>query len=440
MNITKKFRGVFYGWWMIIAAIVMNMTVGGVTLYGFTAFYNPIVAEMGWTRAQTALAFSLRSIEGGIIMPIVGLFVDRMGVRKCVFIGLLIIGAAFILMSRLSSLPTFYTAFMLMALGNTMFAGIPQYTAVANWFRRKRSRAMGVLSAGFGISGVMAPVLVFLINRYGWRSSLFGLALGIWAIGLPLSMFMRHRPEPYGLLPDGDKPGDPPVEETGTATAPGRSRYAHLGSSGSSLEEGLTLKEALRTRNFYLLMCFNAFSAIVMSSMSVLVIPHLTSAGVAEGIAAFAVTGITTSSLIGRVGFGSLGDTHNKKLLLVIAVLMRAIGVFIFANIHSAWMIIPFLLMYGPGFGAPIPLVQAIQADCFGTKNFASIRGMMALGHTVFGVTAPLFAGWIYDVQGSYRLAFMIFAVISSLAIPAIMMVKVPAPKKDTVAIEKAAV
>jgi MFS family permease len=109
---------------------------------------------------------------------------------------------------------------------------------------------------------------------------------------------------------------------------------------------------------------------------------------------------------------------------------MKAIGVFLFANIREAWMIIPFLVFYGPGFGGPIPLLFAIQADCFGTKNFASIRGVMAISMTIFGIGAPILAGWIRDTQGSYRLAFTIFSVLVSCAIPIMLMVRLPSREK----------
>jgi MFS family permease len=132
--------------------------------------------------------------------------------------------------------------------------------------------------------------------------------------------------------------------------------------------------------------------------------------------------GITVFSLVGRLGLSWLGDLYSKKKLLILSAALQAVGVFIFANISSAWMIIPFLVFYAPGFGGPIPLLPAIQADYFGTRAFASVRGLMALGYTIPGIIGPWFAGWICDRQGSYKTAFLIYAAMTLLAIPVMMM------------------
>jgi len=242
MTIIKKLRGIFYGWWVVAASSIIFLLVGGTTFYGFTAFFNPIIAEMGWTRAQTSLAFSLRSVEGGIIRPIFGFLIDRVGPRKCIFGGMLVIGVSLILMSRTNSLYSFYSTFLLMALGSSAALGLAEYAVVANWFKRRRSLALGILASGYGLSGVMTPVLVFLIHSYGWRVTMVIAGIATMAIGMPLSLLIRHRPEQYGYLPDGDKPGDK------TSLTPA--------SSGTKLERGiaarkeLSVKQSLGTRTF----------------------------------------------------------------------------------------------------------------------------------------------------------------------------------------------
>jgi len=422
MTFIKKLRETFYGWWIVAASFVLFLVVGGTTIYGFTAFFNPIVAEMGWTRAQTSLAFSLRSIEGGIIRPIFGFIIDRVGPRKCIFAGMLVIGIALILMSRTDSLYYFYGTFLLLALGSTAALGLAEYAAVANWFKRRRSLALGILSAGYGLSGVMTPVLVFLIHSHGWRGTMFIMGIVTLAIGPLLSLFIRHRPEQYGYLPDGDKPGGRvPLSRNSDVIEPG---------DAMAMGKEFSVQQSLRTRTFWLLMLFNLFPSFFLSAMIVHEMPYLISVGISERVAALTMLGITTSSLIGRLGFSWLGDIYDKRHLLAMTGALQTVGMFIFANIHSPWMIIPFLLTYGPGYGARIPLSSAIQADYFGTKSFASLRGLYALGGTIAGITAPLLAGWLYDVQGSYHLAFTIFAILSIFAIPIILTVR---PVQDTI-------
>jgi len=422
MTLIKKLRDIFYGWWVVAASCVIFLFVGGTTFYGFTAFFNPIVDEMGWTRAQTSLAFSLRSIEGGIIRPVFGFLIDRVGPRKCIFGGLLVIGVSLILMSRTDSLYYFYGTFLLMALGASAALGLAEYAAVANWFKRRRSLAMGILASGYGLSGVMAPVLAFLIRTYDWRATMVIMGIATLAIGPPLSLLIKHRPEQYGYLPDGDKPGD-------RVSLSQRSSGIELGRDIAA-EKELSVRQALRTRTFWLLLLFNLFTAFFLSAMTVHEMPFLISVGISEKLAALTMLGITTSSLIGRLGFAWLGDIYDKRRLLAMTCALQTVGMFIFANIHSPWMIVPFLLTYGPGYGATFPLLPAIQADHFGTKTFASLRGLYALGWTISGVAAPLLAGWMYDVRGSYHLAFTLFAILCIFAIPTILAIR---PAQDTI-------
>ncbi|MFH1640048.1 MAG: MFS transporter [Chloroflexota bacterium] len=431
MSVTGKKKGIFYGWWIVVASFLLYMTVGGVSLYGFTAFFNPIIAEMGWTRAQTAFAFSLRSIEGGVTQPFIGFFIDRFGAKKVIFFGIVITAVSFVLMSRISSLPTFYFSFLLLALGHGTGAGIAQYSVIAKWFRRRRALALGIISSGYGPSGLIAPLLVYMIHTYGWRNSLFFIGPAVLAIGIPLAFMIRNKPETYGLLPDGDKIENQVEEPAGTG-ATNHESHSQRSSSGVPEAGGMNLKEAVRTRSFRLLVSFSIFSFFAQAAMTTFVMPVLISVGISENMAALTVTGITLSSVVGRLGFSWLGDIYDKRKLLIISTIMKSLGVFIFINIRAPWMIIPFLVLYGPAFGGTMPLLPAIQADCFGTRSFATLTGLMYLGGVIPGLIAPLFAGWVFDTQGSYHLAFTVFAIIGFIAVPMMMMIRLPVKEART--------
>jgi MFS family permease len=411
-----KLRGIFYGWWILAASFVLYFLSGGTVSYGFAAFFTPINTEMGWSRGETSFGFSLRSVEGGVVQPLVGFVIERFGLRKCIVSGIVVTGIAFFLMSWTSSLLTFYVSVFALAMGSTLGMGIAEQVAIANWFRRRRSFCMGILTTGTGLSGVMTPVMVYLIHAYGWRQSLVILSPLVLVVGLPLSLMIRPRPEPYGYLPDGDKAEDPVGSPASTTAIQSHS----IVSTG----DGLTVRECLRTRTFWLLTISYAFTAFAAQTIQVHAIPFLTDIGVSEDTAALTITGITIISLVGRLGFSWLGDIYDKKRIIIISFAMETAGAFLFANIRSPWMIIPFLLLYSPGFGAPIPLIPAMQADCFGTKSFASIRGLMNLGYAVPAVVGPFLAGWLYDILGSYYLAFTLFAILCGLAIPVVMLAK----------------
>ena len=412
-------RKIFYGWWLVLASFIMFAVGGGLCSYGFSTFFNPIIDEFGWTRTQTSLAFSLRSLEWGLMAPVVGFFIDRFGGRRLVIFGAVLLGASFLMMSRTTSLAFFYGSFLLMALAQGCALSSAQFVIIANWFSRKRTRAMGIISAGFGVSGVMGPVLVWLIAQYGWRDTLVIGGIILWVLGIPLALMMRDHPEPYGYAPDGE------------ALSP--SHHAGITSNGGSVisndieqqqSEGLSVREALRTRTFWLLVAFSCLGGFAMSSINVHVVPFLTSIGISRELAGFTILGITSSSLIGRLGFAWMGDVYDKRHLLAIGRALQFVGVLIFSQISSPWLLIPFLLTYGPGFGGAIPIYAAFTVDYFGLKSYATIRGLLALGWTISGLLGPLLAGWAFDVIGSYRLAFVAFAVLTAFAVPIPLFIK----------------
>ncbi len=423
-------RKIFYGWWIVLASAILHLFGGGAVMYGFTVFFNPIRRTFGWTAAVTSIAFTLQRLESGVLGPVAGFLVDRVGPRKLMLPGWGMLGLGFLLMSRINSLWAFIGAFLLITMGISFASFVVINTVVANWFAKKRSRAMTLVYVGVGAGGILAPLLALSISQFGWRTSLAIGGIALWVIGLPLCLVMRHKPEQYGYLPDGET-GVAIDEPTNVSNLHSLGEIAQP-DSGSSVV-GLTAKAALRTRAFWLLAFAFLFQHIGTSAIFVHVVPYLESVEIPTTAAATVVTGMTLSSLIGRLGFGFLGDFINKRYLVAIALTFQTIGIFIFAfiDIGRVWLIIPFLLTYGPGYGGPYPVRAALQADYFGTRSYGTIYGLISLIGMLGGLLSPVFAGWLFDVTGSYRLAWQLFALVSVPAIPLMLLAKSPRAKQE---------
>jgi MFS family permease len=237
-------------------------------------------------------------------------------------------------------------------------------------------------------------------------------------------MVMRHKPEQYGYLPDGASLAD--RSESAKPASSGSTGETAGGDSGTAT--GLTLRVALRTKAFWLLAFTFFFQFIGASAVMVHLVPYLESVEVSSTLAATVVTGVTISSLIGRLGFGLLGDFANKRYLITVGIALQAIGVLIlsFAGSDKMWLIVLFLLTYAPGFGATVPLRLALLADYFGSRNFGTIMGVMTLISMAGGLASPIIAGWIYDITGSYQLAWQLFALITIPALPLMLLARAP--------------
>ena len=202
---------IFYGWWVVLAASLIHMWGAGTFFYSFTAFFNPVVEEFGWSYAATSFAASLRSVEGGIASPLVGLAVDRYGARRLLFLGSVLSGLGFVFLSRTNSLWSFYLIFVFLSVGSSLLFPIPGWAAVANWFVKHRGKALGLLSAAIGMGGMLIYFVNWLIGCCGWRMTMIIIGIGMWVIGIPCSLMVRHSPEPYGFSPDGRTSPKPPL-------------------------------------------------------------------------------------------------------------------------------------------------------------------------------------------------------------------------------------
>jgi Sugar phosphate permease len=360
-------------------------------------------------------------MEQGFLDPIVGFLVDRLGSRKLMLFGWGVMGLGFLLMSRINSLWAFYGSFALISAGFAFGSFVVLNAAAANWFTRKRSRAMTIIAAGFGPSGALVPLVALLVGQLGWRKGLVIIAIGLWIIGFPLCLVMRHKPSQYGLLPDGDTAADI------------RSVDDIRRQESRSAAVDFTVKTALKTRAFWLITLALFFQHIPMSAVQLHIVPYLESVNIPTTTAATVVMGMTLCSLIGRVGFGFLGDFKTKRYLMAIAISLQVIGLLAFAYvaIDKAWLIILFLLLYGPGFGGAIPLRPAMLADYFGTRNFGTIFGCLAFLSMLGGMASPVIAGWVFDTTGSYASIWRLFALLIIPAIPLILIAKPPRAKQE---------
>lgn len=410
----------FYGWYIVLASFVLQVYIGGAFFYSFTAFFEPIVQEFQWSYFAVSVAASLRSVEMGAAAPLMGFLADRWGPRRLILAGVLITGVGYWMLSQVGSLATFYGAFIVVAVGTSAFSSPVLMTAVANWFRQKVGRAMGLMSAGFGASGALVPVVVWLIDRYGWRTTMVILGVGMLVVGIPASLVYRHKPEQYGLLPDGEPP--PPPLDTRPASGSGTA-----GAEAPAAGRGFTTREALRTRAFWLITLAGGAQTLVVGAALIHVMPYLSSLGYARPQAALVAMMIPITSIPGRLAMGWLGDIIDKRKVMAITMALQAAGMFIFAYAGDARLLIAFLLVYGPGYGGFIPLRAIIQREYFGRRSFGTTQGIMMGLMTVGHIIGPSLAGWAFDTTASYRGVWLSFALVAALAVPLILSIKPPA-------------
>jgi sugar phosphate permease len=414
----------FYGWWVVLATAAITLIASEAPIYCFSALVDPLEEEFGWSRAAIGAGPSIAALMAGLAMPVAGYLVDRVGARPLLVAGVMLIGGGFVAISRVEALWQFYISVSVVAVGLGL-AGPPVCAvAIAHWFVKKRGLALGILFAGAGASGVMVLLLAFLIALLGWRTGEMILGIGQLATCIPLALTVRHWPEEMGLLPDGElsAPGEVPASPLPEAGETGRG-------SGMGQEEGLTIGQALHTRSFWLLAAALILTYVGSLAVIVHVIPYLDeSGGFTEEGAAMIAMGIPFGSLVGGLVFGWLADYLSKRWLLAAAWIMQGSGILIFAAVHSPWQAAVFLVVFGPALGGAFTLLPALLPEYFGLRAFGTIQGLLMAAATLGGFAGPIFAGGVYDVMDSYRLAFLLLTLITCIgAVVILMMGKPPA-------------
>ena len=403
---------IFFGWWILIAGVAIMMLVGTINTYGLGLFSIPLMAQFGWSRAQLSGGLSLSRLEGGLVGPIEGILVDRFGPRVMMFIGVPLIALGFYMLSRLEdlisftgwdSLVLFYIIYVLfITLGGSLGTGTAANTAIANWFVRRRGMAIGIISSGIGWgAGLWVPVIGYVIEHYSWQQASYAATFAVLAIGLPAAAVMRHRPEKYGYLPDGDTPESLAAE---AARPPEQRRYS------AANEENFTLRQAIRTRAFWIMAFAFSIRVAITSAVTLHMVPLLQDLGYSLVVAAYVSSAQAILSNVGRIGIGSLGDGRNKKAIYIMCLCGLLVGVIAFAYATDIWQIALFLLLYGPAYGGMNTLAPSLRGEYFGRHHFGSIGGAMGPINTLGTVSGPLFAGFMWDRTGSYKTSMLIFA------------------------------
>ena len=424
-SVTRKKPLIFYGWWIVIAAVFLNIVFGGILFYGFTLVLDPITEEMNWTKTQVTVAYPIMGVVIAVLAPALGLAFDKIGPRPLLFFGLTGLGFSLIMLHSVESLIMFYLWFSLANASSVgMWMGVGP--AVANWFVRKRGRAMGIYSLGFAFSGFMAPPFLWLVDGVdygwlvfagvGWRDA-FLVAGVIFLVMMPFAVFIiQHRPENRGLYPDG---ADEPPPEVALSSG---------GAIGDDVEVNSTAWEAIRTQAFWLLAVASAFGFVAIATLQVHWVPYLGSTGFSREKAAFYLTLLPLGTVMGRLTFGFLADWWDKRRITALAFGIQACAIFALAWIDTSreWTVLVFLVLWGFGFGGTVVTRMALQGYLFGRNSFGALQGALSMTSEAGFALSPVIASMVFENLGTYRPAFLAFAILCFISVPLTMLIQRP--------------
>lgn len=357
-------------------AFVVLFCIIGIALWGLPFYYDFMVQQFAWTRAQVTSGNALsKLVVGPAFGFLAGWMVDRFGPRRLMMSGILMAGIALIGLGSVSTLGMFYFFYVFNALGYVCGGPLPNQVLLTRWFDKSRGKAMGIAYLGIGLGGAAVPLISHaLVQHFGWQAALKILGLLIIAVALPMAYFVRE-----------------PRREPGSGSA-----------------NSAQAKAAFKTLPFYLLaigsMC--SVAAVAGTQQSLKLFLSL-DRHYAQGEAARVLSLVLTFSIVGRLVMGWLADRIAKKyiMLLIYLLVAAAIPLLLFGESRQAVYI--FAVIFGIGLGGDYMIVPLMTAEIFGVQVLGRLMGVILTADGVAEALSPWFLGHMRDATGSYSLGFL---------------------------------
>ena len=387
----------FYGYIIVVVAFLLMLMMWG-AYYSFGIFFEPLLAEFGWTKAMTSGAFSLSFFLTGILGVFAGRLTDRFGPRIVLTVCGFFLGLGYLLVSQTSTVWQLYLFYgVVVALGMSASV-IPLQSTLARWFVKRRGTMNGIIISGIGVGMVIIPPIAqWLISSYGWRTSYIVVGITALVTIILTAQFLRRDPGKMGQLPYGE---------------------GELEIKVSSPDTGFSLREALRSWQFWTLvmalLCFTMGEGTIL----VHIVSHAIGLGISAASAALIIPVIGAISIPGRILLGMAGDRIGNRPAYVIGFVFLSVSLFWLLVAKELWMLYLFAVIYGFGYGGLSALISPIIAELFGLSSHGVIMGVVIMfGGTGGMAIGPLLAGHIFDITGSYQSAFLMYAAISVIGL-----------------------
>ncbi len=387
----------FYGW-RIAWSLALTQTIGyGILYYAFSVFVKPMEAELGWSRAQTSLAFSLALLVEGVLALPIGRWVDKYGARGLMTLGS-ILGSLFVVAwAYVNNLTSLYLVWLGIGLASAMVLYPVAFTVIAVWFRKSRAKAMLVVTLTAGLaSTIFIPLCTYLIAALEWRNALLVLASLLALTTFPLHVLvLRRKPQDRGLSPDGG-----PIEPT--------------------QKIAVTHQTATRSATFWFLTLAFSLSGLTSIVIAAHLVPILSELGYSSDIVAFAAGSVGLMQLAGRIFYTPLSERFSLFRVSAVFFGLHGLALLCLLALPSVWGLWLFAGLFGIANGSLSLAKATLVAETYGATNYGSISGSMTRLIAFTTTFAPLGAGALHDATNTYQTVLWLLVTASLVAVLAV--------------------
>ncbi len=390
---------VFFGWRMVGLAGIAHSINASAFNKGYVVFLLPVAEGLGVSRTAISMVFALSRSEGGPVGPLAGWVIDRFGPKPIFFVGALLSGIGFLLLSRTQNIWTFGLVYLaLITVGSDLAFSNSLSALVNNWFIRRRALAMSSYHAVSSLGpAIMVPILALVIAFQGWRTASMFAGLIILGATIPLAFLIRNTPESIGLLPDGELAANPAVRA--------RDRVKSLERDPRDFNP----RQALRTSSYWLLLAGSFLRLTAKAGVMLNIIPIMVWKGVEAQTAAFIFGFLLFLMVPFSLLFGWLADIFPKNWILFSTSVAGTVSFSLLAvsdsSIWPIYLFVPLFAVAETGGSNN----WATFGDYFGRSAYGRLRGIAQLVASPGVFLAPVFANLWFDRVESYSLPLWVF-------------------------------
>jgi MFS transporter, OFA family, oxalate/formate antiporter len=378
-------EGLFYGYIVLAASFFILMILCGAQ-FSFGVFLKPVLTEFGWTRSVTAAAFSLYFVFFGSSGIFMGRVSDRFGPRVVVTVCSFLVSGGYLLLSQITEVWQIYLIYgvLLSIAMSGIFISIS--STIVRWFTTKMGLASGITSAGIGAGIVVIPLIAsLLISSYSWRISY--MFVGLTALIVPiLAQFLKRAP------------GNEQNVIHGTDEVHNRKPHITM--------QGLSLQQAISSKQFWIIGITFLGCNICVQTIMAHIIAYASDTGISANVAATILSVIGIVSIVSKVGMGHVFDRIRGKRILITVGTLLFISFIILQLCNELWCLYIFAIVFAMGYGGFAMALAPIIAEYFGLRALGTIFGIACLAGGIGSAIGPYITGLIFDMTGSYNLAF----------------------------------
>jgi MFS family permease len=394
----------YYGWVMLPIAMLAQAATSPGQTFGVSIFNASFLETLQISLSQLTGAYMVGTLMAAFPQPYIGGLMDRFGIRRMMAVIVIALGLACFYTATVQNLWMLLIAFFFLRLFGQGALSLLANNIPAMWFDERLGRVSGLMNVAVsGAVAIIPPFILWLISSFGWRWAYAILGIAVWLVLLPvLFVLFRNRPEDVGQQLDG-LPLNPAVASP---------KLVHTSPQSPFSGTALTLKEAQRTRAYWIMLVYTAFWAMIATAIYFNLLPLFVSKGFTEAQAAGTYTILAIAGALTQIVAGFLADRVSLNILLAVSAAGLTAANFMLAAVVAPWMGVAYAIFMGltQGFGGVVG--GTLWARYYGREHLGKIRGSVFTAGVAGSSVGPFFMGLIYDHTGSYQNSLWIFVAM----------------------------